>query len=522
MTDKLAVTDDSGGDDWIKHLIGFAAQCENEGLFGLAKATVDQTTSLTFQLASAVTSTACHIVSEATHALIHHQPDESSYVLPLHYTHHHHYQDEKREQKEKDEQQNNEAPFLLKLAFQVSDIMLATISPVLSNNNGRGYVEYRGDTIRLIEDDADDMISTRSISSFCSLNNNDDFFHDAYSCDWDNDNNSVYFDANATASTCSESDSTNEDDTNESIDKSSSFDSDESQSCIIESLPDSMLAADAAAESSQTFFLDISGPLLSKLDDIGIPLMKDDNNTVCFKLGNQNSETSVRPVLDGLICHSLELISSENSLDWQPDDTTKKTLQRYEQASYDNNQWVQTLENEVLKWTTQVDNTPMLRTQGIINMTPTQINDLLLDCSRVKEYNKCSLEKRDLCTLPSSSSCSGEARIVEHIMQIPLVGGKVETLSLTHSRPLQSFNDGSVEDDEGFVIVSRSVKKELNGTVDNPCFSVSKLRSIAGTDKTELTTLTSISSLPIPQFLMHRVAFYGADDFFGNLRKMCS
>lgn len=107
-------------------------------------------------------------------------------------------------------------------------------------------------------------------------------------------------------------------------------------------------------------------------------------------------------------------------------------------------------------------------------------------------------------------------------MQIPLVGGKVETLSLTHSRSLQSFSDGSVESDEGFVIVSRSVKKELNDAVDNPCFSVSKLRSIAGKDKTELTTLTSISSLPIPQFLMHRVAFYGADDFFGNLRKICS
>jgi hypothetical protein len=356
--------------------------------------------------------------------------------------------------------------------------------------------------------------------------NNNDTFHDAYSCDWDNDNNSVYFDANATASTCSESDSTNDEtNTNESIDKSSSFDSDESQSCIIESLPDSMLqAADAAAGPSHTFFLDISDPLLSKLDDSDIPLMKDDNNTVCFKLSTQNSEASVRPVLDGLICHSLELISSENSLDWQPDDTTKKILQRYGQASYDNNQWIQTLENEVLKWTTQVDNTPMLRTQGIINMTPTQINDLLLDCSRVKEYNKCSLEKRDLCTLPSSSCVvgGGETRIVEHVMQIPLVGGKVETLSLTHSRPLQSFGDGSVEDEEGFVIVSRSVKKELNDTVDNPCFSVSKLRSISGTDKTELTTLTSISSLPIPQFLMHRVAFYGADDFFGNLRKICS
>jgi hypothetical protein len=97
--------------------------------------------------------------------------------------------------------------------------------------------------------------------------------------------------------------------------------------------------------------------------------------------------------------------------------------------------------------------------------------------------------------------------------QWTIVGGKVETLSLTHSRPL-------LDDNAGFVIVSRSVKKELNDDISNPCFSISSLRSIEGTEKTELTTLTSISSLPIPNFLMHRVAFYGADDFFCNLRKI--
>ena len=177
-------------------------------------------------------------------------------------------------------------------------------------------------------------------------------------------------------------------------------------------------------------------------------------------------------------------------------------------------QWMQLLEQQVLKWTSHGDNTtPMLKTRGIINMTPTQLNSLLLDCARVQEYNKCSLGKKDLCSF-NNSLRGGETKIVEHVMKIPIVGGKVETLSLTHSRPI-------LDDSNGFLIVSRSVKKELNETIGNPCFSISSIRSIPGSEKTELTTLTSIS-LPVPNFLIHRVAFYGADDFFGNLRKICS
>ena len=154
----------------------------------------------------------------------------------------------------------------------------------------------------------------------------------------------------------------------------------------------------------------------------------------------------------------------------------------------------------------------MLKTLGIVNMTPIQLNDLLLDCTKVQEYNKFSLGKKDLCAF-FYPLCGGQVKVVEHIMQVPIVGGKVETLSLTHSRPL-------LDDSSGFVIVSRSIKKELNDDVPNPCFSISSLRSIEGNEKTELTTLTSTTSLPIPKFLMNRVAFYGADDFFCNLRKI--
>lgn len=487
--------DEQPVNDWVQRLIGFAAQCENEGILGLAQATVKQTTSITLKLATAVTSTACHIVSEAGRAVMqqHHleEKEEEWYDLPLP----HNATQVTREKKE--------TPFLFKIAFQITDVMLASISPALSSNNSSIHSAYSyGIDSRLIEDD-DIMVDTTS----CSLNNED--FQDAHSCACDESSvYSVYFDANATVSTsCSESDETND---NGSIDRSSSDDTEESQSYIIDSLPNNMLYT-TATTSSPTYFLDLSNDLLSKID-IDIPLMKGNNkkgDSFAFN-SDANNETAVQAVLDALIRYSLELVADNNvSINWHPDDVTKRLLENYAATTSANTQWMQLLEREVLKWTTQVNNTPMLKTRGIVNMTPTELNDLLLDCTKVQQYNKCSLGKKDLCAF--YPLCGGEVKIVEHIMQIPIVGGKVETLSLTHSRPL---------DNNSFVIVSRSVKKELNDDISNPCFSISSLRSIEGTNKTELTTLTSISSLPVPKFLIHRVAFHGADDFFCNLRKI--
>ena len=433
--------------DWVQRLIGFAAQCENEGILGIAQ-----------EVASAVTSTACHIVSEAGRAMIQQQShvdgeeeDERDYNLPLYNA---------TQEVARESSHEEERPFLIKIAFQVTDIVLATISPALSSNNNTSMPPtYSNRTdMRLLYDV--DLMSTKS---------GEEFF-DAHSCV--PDECSVYFDADATVSTCSESDETTND--SGSLDKSSSEETDESQSCIIESIPDMLYAT---ASPSSTYFLDVPNGILSRMDNnsIAIPLLKCDNNAdECFAFNSDVSrETYVQAVLDALVDHSLDLLADNNPLTtWQPDDTTRKILQQHTSFSYEDAQWIQILEEQVLKWTSHGHNTtPMLKTRGIINMTPTELNSLLLDCTRVQEYNKCSLGKKDLCSFNNSSRV-GETKIVEHVMKIPIVGGKVETLSLTHSRPL-------LDDSNGFLIVSRSVKKELNETIGNPCFSISSTPVVA-------------------------------------------
>ncbi len=184
--------------EWVQRLIGFAAQCENEGILGLAQATVEQTTNLTFHVASAVTSTACHIVSEAGRAVMHHshfeEEEDERYLAPLQ----HSVQEVARESTHEEE----EAPFLIKIAYQFTDIMLATISPSLSSKNASMHSKYsNGADLRLLNNP--DIASTTS----CSLNS-EELFYDANSCAIDECSSvySVYFDAEATVSTCSESD----------------------------------------------------------------------------------------------------------------------------------------------------------------------------------------------------------------------------------------------------------------------------------------------------------------------------
>ena len=148
-----------------------------------------------------------------------------------------------------------------------------------------------------------------------------------------------------------------------------------------------------------------------------------------------------------------------------------------------------------------------VRTQGVIDMAPLDLKELLLDCGRVHLFNKHSMGKKDICTFPRLRT--GEAKIVKNVMKVPIVGGTVQTLSLTHSRSIENG---------GFIIVSQSVKEQPGETISNPFCSISILRPVPNSDKTELTNVAQTSSVPIPNFLMRKVGFLGAIDFFKNLR----
>jgi len=201
---------------------------------------------------------------------------------------------------------------------------------------------------------------------------------------------------------------------------------------------------------------------------------------------------------------SLRIANDSKDLCWRPDNSTKEILQCYSHNHTE--ECNETLESNVLKWTSG----NMLKTLGIVDIPPLDLIDLLLDCDRVNLLNKYSVGKEDVCTFAGVQTC--EAKIVKNDMKIPVVGGTLQTLCITHSRHIENDNCG-----DSYIIVTQS---ELKDALPNPLYSISVLRPVLNSDKTELTNIAQLASMNIPKFLKHKVVSMGATDFFNNLRSL--
>lgn len=253
-----------------------------------------------------------------------------------------------------------------------------------------------------------------------------------------------------------------------------------------------------------------------------LPLIKDQKEDLYFPLTNSpRLLPQLRCMLDILVQSALSLTRDDSAnIDnkcpvWKPEGDTKKTLQRMHKWTFDER--TKELSNTVLKWTgvlkDKKEELRLIKTRGIVNMTPLDLKNLLIDCSRGHLVNKNSLGKKDVCKF----SCDiGTTTIVENTMKVPFVGGEIHSVSLTHSRFVQS--DPSLGDDF-YVIVSKSVQNELDKPTGLPYYSVSVLRSVAD-NKTDLVNVAQISEVPVPKFLVNKIAFTGAVDFFTNLRSI--
>ena len=166
--------------------MGFASVLEDEGILGLAGATVSHTTSFACHVASEITNTAFHVVVGTTDnvgkLLSGDTHETGECILPLF------------ERRRKEE--NKEPPFVFKLALDITDIMLGAISPMLSINNNnieKNDINYQlRDRYSCGATDFESI--TADTESLISLQ-----FFDASSHLPDIDEeNSVYFDAECT------------------------------------------------------------------------------------------------------------------------------------------------------------------------------------------------------------------------------------------------------------------------------------------------------------------------------------
>lgn len=473
----------------------------------------------------------------------------------------------------------DETPFILKVVFNVADIILNTISPSFKiHEKSKGSYHKRKHSSRVIRANVDnENFSPIDIKSFSAITMSASTTTEYYTTV--DGSTGHYFDPLSTSVSGSICDTESiYFDAEESIPSLDSSTDSQDGSTLASSTDDNLPIPfdvltrmdeekkDVLTTHHPKFYLNVSGIISSGVRGFydSFLLGAEDNivNGKYFTLrSNKSSMTnnyndlylnSLNCMLDELVKNSLliaSIVNGDGSDDqsWKPEDQTKKLLNRHRRylASNDNNnsvggtsllmsstaedntEWDNVLKSEVLKWTRSDPNSsgPMLRTQGIIDMSPTNLKELLLDCDRVSLYNKNMVEKENITTL--DGIFNGEARIIRSVMKFPFVGTTMTTLSLTHARPLDNTNNNNNDSiSGGYIIVSQSVGEDSSGDSNmessNPYYSISIIQPvISNPNMTMLINVAQTSNVPLPKFLVHKVAFMSAVDFFRNLRALC-
>ena len=186
---------------------------------------------------------------------------------------------------------------------------------------------------------------------------------------------------------------------------------------------------------------------------------------------------------------------------------------------------------------------PVVKSRGLIFATAKDVVDLIIDSSRVMEYNKTSIGREDehILTQDLKSSihsldykCSkidvpGEAKIMCSKSQIPLTRKTLEFKTLFYARQLSS-DDGIDINGVAYITVGRSVWETAEGTTDGAdssstrceiLLSVNLIREVKsknGEKWCELTCINHGISPVIPMFIGKQVALTAAENYIKDIR----
>lgn len=172
-------------------------------------------------------------------------------------------------------------------------------------------------------------------------------------------------------------------------------------------------------------------------------------------------------------------------------------------------------------------NVPVVKSISIINMSPKDMAELLLDSSRVKAYNKMSVGRKDVRVMQKGLTTHrhfghGETKIVRNITKPPVAKKKMLSVTMMHGRPLRP-TDGIIEG--GYVVVSRAVGDPAVETEDyvlsEILLGVNVLRNSGVPDQCRVTAVTHVYSPNLPSMLASRIGVKGAVNFVRDIRSIC-
>ena len=188
---------------------------------------------------------------------------------------------------------------------------------------------------------------------------------------------------------------------------------------------------------------------------------------------------------------------------------------------------------------------PVVKSRGLIPATAKEVVDLIIDSSRVMEYNKTSIGRDDehILTQDLKSSihsldykCSkinipGEAKIMCSKSQVPLTRKTLEFKTLFYARQLSSDDGIDIDCGVAYITVGRSVWESPDGTSDGAndtsstrceiLLSVNMIREVkskSGEKWCELTCINHGISPGIPMFIGKQVALTAAETYIKDIR----
>mmetsp|Transcript_765 Transcript_765/g.1832 ORF Transcript_765/g.1832 Transcript_765/m.1832 type:complete len:358 (-) Transcript_765:230-1303(-) len=165
---------------------------------------------------------------------------------------------------------------------------------------------------------------------------------------------------------------------------------------------------------------------------------------------------------------------------------------------------------------------PAVRSAGIIDMNPKLLLDLLVDSTRVKEYNKLCIGRKDLLTLQRDDELvggpfDGITKVMKTESKPPMIRTKLQFTSLLHARQL--------EDNSGYKIVTRAVtlpedEKDLANTLKSEILlGVTILKRIEGLEnKCLYIAVNHLRSPMVPTMIAKRIGLSAAANFIADLR----
>lgn len=169
---------------------------------------------------------------------------------------------------------------------------------------------------------------------------------------------------------------------------------------------------------------------------------------------------------------------------------------------------------------------PAVRAGGIINLSPKELLNLLVDSRRVKEYNKLCVGRTDLLTLQADDHLEGGpfggiTKVMKSESKPPMLRTTLQFTSLLHARALN--------DDSGYKMVTRAVtlpedKEDLaNSLKSEILLGATILKKIEGHEnKTLFISINHLRSPMVPTIIAKRIGLSAAANFIGDLRGVVS